>query len=229
MGIYNRYGAGRTVNMRNFLQYENIKDGIFYRLANTQRDKELLEDIPHKEFLDLSVIFLCTVTDDRNRKETILVYNAHLKLWDVSVDELYSAAQAATPALYPYEIKSMDEVMCEIMQEENPDAFDHEACMKELEGCAPVYVLSNIDRAGGASCVLYPGAVSGFADTLDSDLYIIFPSIHECLLLPAGEFKDTGELKNMIKEVNETMVKEEEALSDSLYLYSREDGRITLL
>jgi len=210
--------------MQNFFDFNKIKNGIFYRLVNTQKEKELLEDIPHMEFLDLSVIFLCTVTNNKKQKETILVYNAHLKLWDVSAEELYNAAQANTPVLYPHEIKAMREVICEILQEESPDTFDYEACMKELADSAPIYVLSNMSRTGGASCVLYPGLVKNFAVSLCSDFYIIFSSVHECLLLPVEKFEEAGEIKSMIKEINETKVKEEEVLSDSLYLYSVKDA-----
>lgn len=78
-----------TVDMRQFLDYERIRKNIVYRLINTERNHELLEDIPHIKFMDMSIIFRCLISQDSLSTASILVHNAHLKLWDVSVDNLY--------------------------------------------------------------------------------------------------------------------------------------------
>ena len=44
---------GPSVEIRQFLEYENVKDSIVYRLINTEMNRELLDDLPHMEFLDL--------------------------------------------------------------------------------------------------------------------------------------------------------------------------------
>ena len=88
---------------------------------------------------------------------TILVHNVHMKLWDVTTEELHAAAEENTRKLLPYEIKSMTEVLHEIMNEED------------------------------------------------------------------------GEIKSMIREINDTQVSPEEILSYSLYYYDREEGKIIML
>lgn len=229
MGRYEWNKAGKMVNIRDFLNFNAIRDGIVYKLVNTEKNSEMLENVPHMDFLDLSLIFQCTVAKEKNGKASILVHNAHLKLWDVTPDDLYRAACINTPRLYPYEIKSMKEAICEIMQEESPDTFDQERCMEQLPDSAPMYVLSNNVKTEGACCMLYPDLLGDFADELESDFYIIPSSIHECLLLPAEKSVDAEEIKAMIKEINETQVKEEDILSDSLYFYDRENDKVTIL
>ena len=54
-----------------------------------------------------------------------------------------------------------------------------------------------------------------------SDLYILPSSLHEVIALPKIE-NNALELKEMVMEVNSTMVKKEERLSDSVYCYLRE-------
>ena len=50
-------GKSQQVDMRLFLNFSSIKDSIVYSLINTERNRELLEDLPHMDFMDLSIVF----------------------------------------------------------------------------------------------------------------------------------------------------------------------------
>lgn len=227
--IYSRNKTDQSMNMRYFLNFNCIKDRIIYTLVNTEKNRELLEDVPHMEFLDLSIIFRYLIAGKTGSRASVCIHNAHMKMWGVSAEKLFQTAEANTPWLLNFEIKSIKEVICEIMSEEGLDVSNCGNCMDELRGSIPMYVLSNKNRVEGASCILYPDLVKNFADKLGNDLYIIPSSIHEMLLLPVKEFEEAGEIKSMIKEINETQVRDEEVLSDSLYYYSRKDNQIIML
>lgn len=107
-----------TVDIRKLLDYASVRGSIVYKLINTEKNRELLKDIPHKEFLDLSIVFQCMVTGAGTETATILIYNAHAKLWGVSEEELYEAASQNTPNLCGYELKGIKQVLGEIMQGE---------------------------------------------------------------------------------------------------------------
>jgi len=217
------------VDIQQYLIYENIRKNVVYRLVNTESNRDLLEDIPHLEFLDLSIIFRCTVAQEDIGPASILIHNVHMKLWDITIQELYQDAVMNTPRLEEYEIKSMTEVMREIMTEENSDGSDQDACMEDFSDSMPLYVLSNKNRIEGAGCMLYPDLMKDFSDTIGSSFYIIPSSVHECLLLPTKEDVQGGEIRNMIKEINDTQVSIEERLSYSLYYYDKDEGRIIKL
>lgn len=209
------------VDIQQYLIYENIRKNVVYRLVNTESNRDLLEDIPHLEFLDLSIIFRCTVAQEDIGPASILIHNVHMKLWDITIQELYQDAVMNTPRLEEYEIKSMTEVMREIMTEENSDGSGQDAYMEEFSDSVPLYVLSNKNRIEGAGCMLYPDLMKDFSDTIGSSFYIIPSSVHECLLLPPKEDVQGGEIRNMIKEINDTQVSIEERLSYSLYYYDK--------
>ena len=217
------------VDIQQYLIYENIRKNVVYRLVNTESNRDLLEDIPHLEFLDLSIIFRCTVAQKDIGPASILIHNVHMKLWDITIQELYQDAVMNTPRLEEYEIKSMTEVMREIMTEENSDGSGQDAYMEEFSDSVPLYVLSNKNRIEGAGCMLYPDLMKDFSDTIGSSFYIIPSSVHECLLLPPKEDVQGGEIRNMIKEINDTQVSIEERLSYSLYYYDKDEGRIIKL
>lgn len=217
-----------VADIRPFLNYDSIRRNIVYKLINTEQNRALLEDLPHIGFLDLSVIFQCMVSQDEACYASILIHNTHLKLWDITVAELYQEAKKNTPLIMPYELKSMEEVLCEITEAENPEEFDHDRCMAEFEDSVPMYVLSNKKRIEGAACMLYPGLIRDISDRIGSGLFIIPSSVHELLLLPAETMEEAEALRSMIKEINDTQVEPDEMLSHSLYYYDREEEKISI-
>ena len=209
-----------AMDMGRFLNYEGVKDSIVYRLINTDANRELLADLPHLEFLDLSIVFQCLVEDEEIGTATILIHNAHTKLWGVSVGDLHSMAVRNTPKLLGYEIMGLWEMLHEIMQ--------GESFPEEPEYSVPLYLLSNRKRVNGAACILYPNLLKDFSEALGNSFYIIPSSVHEVLFLPADDTDRGGELREMIKEVNDTQLIPEEILSYSLYYYDREMGEIRI-
>lgn len=226
MDTYHRNKVNQSVDMRYFLNYESVRQKIIYKLVNTGKNKELLEDIPHIEFLDLSIVFQCLVAQEDFGRASILIHNVHLKLWDVSVENLYQAAKENTQQLQGYEIKGMTEVLQEIMCAEDSENFTEDNERSSFSGSVPMYVLSNKSRVDGAACMLYPNLIQDFAEAIQSSFYIIPSSIHELLLLPTRHLEESQEIKSMIREINDTQVSAEEILSYSLYLYDKEERRI---
>lgn len=71
--------------------------------------------------------------------------------------------------------------------------------------------------------------IRNLSERIDCNLYIIAPSIHELLRLPTIDTKEHKEIRNMIKEVNDTQVSPEDILSYSVYYYNREEDKICIL
>ena len=219
-----------TVDVRYLLDYGNVRSKIVYKLVNTEKNREALEDLPHKAFLDLSIVFQCMVEHKGIGSASVLIHNAHAKLWGVSVEELYRAATENTPRLRGYELKSMEEMIHEIMQRQKAGGqFDGDG-LTGGKGCSfPMYVLSNVQRTEGAACILYPNFLKDFAEAIGGGFYIIPSSIHEVLILPediADGGKECDEIREMIREVNDTQVLEEELLSYSLYHYDAQEDEV---
>ena len=229
MDTYYRNKVNQSVDMRYFMNYACVKEHIVYKLVNTEKNKELLEDIPHVEFLDLSVVFQCLVAKECFGTASILIHNAHIKLWDIPVMELFRAAKDNTQRILGYEIKGINDAIYEIMQEDEQEGFCFAGCIAEFADSVPMYVLSNKSRVEGAACMIYPDLIKDFAEALGSSLYIIPSSIHELLLLPVTNANESQDIKNMIREINDTQVKMEEILSYSLYLFDKEKEKIVRL
>lgn len=222
MEVYERNRVNRTVDVHQFLNFDMVKNRIVYKLINTEKNRELLKDVPYIPFYDLSIVFQFLITEEHFGNATILIHNAHLQIWGISVEALYQKAQQNTSILNPYEIKNMQEVLCEYMsnEEEIGQAINH---------AVPVYVLSNRNRIFGAACMLYPELIQDFAQAVGSDLYIIPSSVHEVLLLPTQGTDEIEDIKRMVQEVNDTQVETEDVLSYSVYFFDKEKNSFAVL
>ena len=97
-------------NISLFRDYDKAKHNIIMKLVNTEKNKVLLKDIPHRDFYDLSIIYFVTVCSFMADFGTILIHNQHMELWDVTEEELYEAAIENTPNILPHRFEIYDNI-----------------------------------------------------------------------------------------------------------------------
>lgn len=223
--IYNQNKNSININADYFENYENVRKTIVYKLVNYQKNKKLLEDVPYKRVLDLAVVFYCLIEQRKGVSATALIHNEHLKIWNVTEDEIYNDALKNTPVLLAGSIVPMSKILSEIAGTAPVDN-DEKVC--EYTGEDILYVLTNSSRVNGAACILYDNLLKKFANDVHSDLYILPSSVHEVIIVPKKNAFDKSELADMVREVNEQGVSQDEILSDNVYEYNRKNGLITM-
>lgn len=223
--IYNQNKNSININADYFEKYENVRKTIVYKLVNYQKNKKLLEDVPYKRVLDLAVVFYCLIEQRKGVSATALIHNEHLRIWNVTEDEIYNDALKNTPVLLAGSIVPMSKILSEIAGTAPVDN-DEKVC--EYTGEDILYVLTNSSRVNGAACILYDNLLKKFANDVHSDLYILPSSVHEVIIVPKKNAFDKSELADMVREVNEQGVSQDEILSDNVYEYNRKNGLITM-
>ncbi len=196
-----------------FTDFSQAQKRIVMKLINYQRNKTLLQNVPHIPYMDLAIVFICIVIDFSNEFGSILVHNEHLKLWDIKADELYQTALKNSPKLLPYRMGSLVSIM-EGLTDQSFSTYD----------IPQMFLLTNNLKVLGASCILYPGVLEKIAQQLDSNLIIIPSSIHEVLIFPEKNRPSDSQIEDFdatIREVNETQLTDDEILGDHAYLYNR--------
>lgn len=250
--LYERSRIEQGGSMDFFKDYEQVRKKIYYKLINAGKNKELLEEAPYIPYLDLAIVFYYDCSNELFGNAAILIKNSHLKMWNVDVYELYKEAVINTPKNNPYEIKTMEEVMKEIliesMKEELSNGMEKESREEEFlsaEGMdelakqligqtektdnqTPMYVLSNTERIHGAACILYGHLLEDISKKINDNLYILPSSVHEMIIIPASFAGKTSDLKLMVEEINETQVEEEEVLSNSVYFFNRSTKKLEM-
>lgn len=223
--IYNQNKNSININADYFENHENVRKTIVYKLVNYQKNKKLLEDVPYKRVLDLAVVFYCLIEQRKGVSATALIHNEHLRIWNVTEDEIYNDALKNTPVLLAGSIVPMSKILSEIAGTAPVDN-DEKVC--EYTGEDILYVLTNSSRVNGAACILYDNLLKKFANDVHSDLYILPSSVHEVIIVPKKNAFDKSELADMVREVNEQGVSQDEILSDNVYEYNRKSGLITM-
>ena len=209
--IYEKRCRNIPFSLEYFLDFEKIKENIFCKLVNREMNQELLRDVPNVSFLDLSVVFICAVKNEEFGNGSVLIREEHRKHWKVSKELLYEYARENTFRLRPFELKSMEELIEDLVEPEERNL------LKEI----PMYVLSNRDRVFGAAGILYDRILSSAGARLEEDFYVLPSSVHEVILVPGHVAGSEKELHAMVHEVNHTQVEPEEVLSENVYHYDR--------
>lgn len=202
-----------------FTDFSKASKRIVFKLIHKERNRELLKNVPHIDYLDLAIVFVCCVTDCLHEYATILIHNTHMQFWNISIEKLYTLALQNAVHLMPYHLENMDHFIQNMCKQQIP-------LFSELS----MYILTNQKKIHGASCIVYPGLLEKIAKELDSNLIIIPSSIHEVLIIPEERTKNEytmQDYQDMIQEVNETQLTDEEILGDHAYHYNKNTGLIS--
>lgn len=222
------------VDVSFYLNYNEAKDKIQLKVVNKDMNKDLLEDIPHYDFLDMQVVAYCKVSQDFIGQGTILVRNDHLNRWGIDEERLFSDAfinflNEEEPQLMS--IAELLEMMADdekLTKEQRMAILEDVIKMREMYSTLPMHVLTNKTKIFGASLILNEDYLYNLSKSFKSDFYILPSSIHELILIPSEFVSSVWELKDMVKTVNETAVVQEELLSDSVYLFSKSDRKVMI-
>ena len=208
-------------DLSRFMDFSRAKNQIVMRLVSFQKNRTLLDDVPFFRYQDLAVIFYCLLDASSQNQANILIHNHHLKLWDTTRDTLYDLAKANTPRLLPPQFVPMKTLMEELH-------LDVDEPLPHMT--PPLYVLTNIWKANGATALLYDGLLKEISDLFEKDLILLPSSIHEVLLLPAdvGDRANLAHYTKIVEEVNATQLPDEEILSDHAYFYCRQSNLLTM-
>ena len=245
--ILRRNAMDESFDISLFTDLEKAKRRIVYKLVNVPKNQNLLKEVPYIPYLDMAIVFYYLLEDQEvGGYATILIQKTHLKHWDINVQELYSYAIANTERLLPPVMENLEEMMHDILRQEfgdfkkkknpwNPEWPEEvsvddllEDVLGERHG-VPMYVLTNKYRYYGAACILYPNLLKKIYEELHCSFYILPSSIHEVIILPDLGIEAEDNMLDMVREVNETEVKAQEVLSDSIYYYQVDQEGLRIL
>ena len=228
--IYYKSKMEQDIDMSFFTDYEQAKKRIVFKLINYDKNRDLLKEIPHREYLDLAIVYYYLVDMKEFANATILIHNKHMENWKTDEENLYQLAMENTPQLLKESFCGMMDILkelagedfwCEIMGEEPKE----EGLLLELhdeKDKTGMYVLSNMSRLYGAGVIIYNGVLDMCRERLGGNYFILPSSVHEVILVPDSGDVTKEKLGEMVREVNATQVEEQEQLSDFVYYYDGE-------
>ena len=211
-GAAGAYADRSAVTVEDFGSYEAVKDKLMIQLIGREGKEEMLRTIPHHSIEDMEIVYRFRIEDTERGMASALVTNSMLGHYGITAGQLQQDAFASAVSNMPFEIKTMAEILNELMGAEIIP-----------EDAMPMYVASNTERIHGAGVIAYPEFMEKATKRLGGDFYVLPSSIHEVILVPDAPDVSAVELQKMVQSVNMEQVAPEERLSDHVYHYDSKE------
>lgn len=208
---------------------EQVREILFFRLVNYEKNRELLENVPHVKVLDLALVYYLLA--DRNGDRIGSMRTSHRMFWHFGWDaeKMQGEVMDNTVRLFPEHIMPLYHVLEDMKNkagEEQRDLFE-DMLDETVEKDFPL-LLSNSSRVNGATVIAYPNLLQRVAEEVGFNLFLLPSSVHEFLALPDDGRCSLDDLERMVAEVNRSSVQDEEKLSDHVYYYDAGADRLMI-
>lgn len=199
-----------------------VNDQIFMRIINYDKNEERLKHMPHKRVFDLAIVYYIGSGCEGENSYTISVDNNLMKYLGLTSEELEKTSYHNSMRVQEPMLKSIKEMLMENLW----DLAIEEADIEEKD--VRLYVLTNKEKCLGAACMFYEGVLKDFAEQIQDDFYILPSSIHEVMLIPKAGNEDWEGLRQMVREINDSVIDEAEVLSGEVYYYNRIQNEVIM-
>ncbi|MCI6649010.1 MAG: DUF5688 family protein [Lachnospiraceae bacterium] len=205
-----RYTNEDTFNFDEISDYEKAKEHIVPRLVSYSVNPEIFERRAYVPYLNIAVVFIYVISSKEDELVSFAINDEQVRTWGVSVKEIFRDSIETSTKLFPPLIESIKEALPLIREED----------------FRPFYVLTNSRKQYGAACVLYDNVLSDFAEKIGESFFLIPSSVHEMLLIPESFDIRVSEMRQMLLEVNDSVLKPEEVLSDRVYYFDMKNKKL---
>lgn len=209
--VYERNKMNDSIDISFFTDADKVRGKIRMKLVNYERNKELLEKIPHVKCMDLVIVFFVEIINTDDEVATTLIHNRYMKFWNFTTEDLLKIANENMAE--DFKIVSLADIAGNIMGED----------FEEIE----MDILTNRRKLNGAIGMLKTNLLLEHMEKQHIERLVIIPSsIHEVLLIPYEPETDVDSLRKMVHEVNGTQLLPEEILSDNVYIYDGNEIKV---
>lgn len=195
-------------------------DTLEVRLLDPEINAEFLKDLPHITLESGLVITCDSVLDDGHGGEyRAIINNGLLRQMGCGKQELFNKA-----------LRNMQKKKALLLDMSDALGLNDNNLIDSDTDLDPtsVYMLTNKRRILGSAQIVLKEVRSKIVSLIGGDFYIIPSSLHELLIVPAEVGFSKEDLETMLRDVNRTIVRPEDILSNKVYFVSGEDYSLQL-
>ncbi len=142
-------GKIQRAGIEQITDFEKVRDKVMFRLISTAKNKKRLEEIPHIDYMDLSLAFYVLLGKTGEGVATMSIENRHMEEWGVTLETLLKLALRN-------EGRERRAVLTPIENIIHFNSADNVLDSGHLTD-SMMYVLSNEENYCGASALFQPG------------------------------------------------------------------------
>lgn len=193
--------------------WEKVKNQVVFELVNKEKNKEMLKNTPHKEYIDFAIIFKILL-EANGTEATGTVSKELMEHYGISTDDLMKEAVRNTPEMRPPMVKGGESMIGEMLG------------MQATKENELFWIITNERRRRGAAVILYEGVLEEMSEKIGTDLWLLPSSVDEWIALRVREGDRPEELRWIVNEVNDEGVERQDVLGEEIYRYDREAGEV---
>ena len=204
--------------------YETAKDSLFIRLLNYDDNSEELKDAIYKRIGDIAQVLYMKVSERDGNVMSTKILKSVLEKWQansdlLSEDYIFEEALKNTERMSPPRIYRWEQMIFdpEYEGEEFMSPGTESAISKDFIGNC----LSIPEKTNGAVAIFYPGVAERFANVLNSDLYLVFTSIHEVMVHRTNGV-NAGDLSTILQDTLKEVTPKRDSLTKKIYKYKKD-------
>ena len=211
------------------LDFNSLKEKIVFQIVNTKENKEMIEHCPHREIMDLSVVYRVIVNVDEHGVSGFLITHDIARAEDLSEPLLYRLAKTNTRKIFPFKSERIEDTMKRMMKRWGVTDKDIKASFSGVNDIPMrdrVYVVSNEYEFFGANALLYTDVLKKVVKNIGTDCYILPSSVHDLVILSTETFSESSKLRTLVRDTNCEHVRLSDRLSDNIYRFNIVDGSL---
>ena len=204
--------------------YEKIKDDLFIRLLNVEKNRAELDDAIFRTIGDIALVLYARMGELDGCSTSVKIKQHIFEKWDKDEQMAFNDALLNTYFISPPRIYCWEKLICNMDYE--GENFMNLLFDEPLKKSAIGNCLSTATRTNGAVAVFLPGVAQRLSDLLDGRFYMVFTSIHE-VMIHSEKTADPKDLKRVLADTVRDTTPDEDFLTYYVYHYNRETGRFT--
>lgn len=208
------------------MDFNIIRDKLVIRMMNQERKKDFLVGVAHRRVLDLAAVYYLMADPSDQKSHIMPVTWEMMESWQVAEDELFAVAMENMNENMCIRMKNIITTMIEMIEssgglEEMSDIVNDMLEVQSAESKREqMFVITDRSRMNGSVALLISDRLRDYSEILERDLVIIPSSVHELICIRDSKNFDYDSLRKVVEDVNSSMIKPEEVLSDNIYRYS---------
>ena len=211
---------------QNLEDYEKIKDDLFIRLLNIEKNKMELKDCIYRTIGDIALVLYASMGELNGSSASIKIKRHMLDKWGQDANQVFEEALLNTYFISPPRIYCWEKLI--FNPEYAGENFMNLMCDYTIKKDALGNCLSTTTRTNGAVAIFLPGVAERIGQLMGGGFYMVFTSIHE-VMIHNERNADPEELKQVLEDTVRETTPPEDFLTYQIYHYDLESGTFSFL
>ena len=169
---------------RNLEDYDKIKEDLFIRLLNIEKNQVELEDCIYRTIGDIALVLYARMGELNGSSASIKIKRHMLEKWEQEPKQVFEEALLNTYFISPPRIYCWEKLIFD--PDYAGENFMNLLCDYKLKKDVLGNCLSTTIRTNGAVAIFLPGVAERIGQLMGGGFYMVFTSIHEVMIHNEG-------------------------------------------